>query len=223
MSSLDEAQALLGHRFANSRMLAEALTHRSAAGAKGAGSNERLEFVGDRVLGLIVAEWLLEKFPAEREGELGPRLAALVSKPALAGVAEANGLAALLAVAPGEAKRGVRERATVLADALEAVIGALYLDAGLDAARNFVRRVLSDALEKQFIPPKDAKTALQEWALKRALPLPLYEVVAQTGPSHAPHFAIRVTVGEASVTGEAGSKRAAEQEAATLLMAMLPP
>jgi ribonuclease-3 len=174
-------------------------------------------------LGLIVAEWLLEKFPAEREGELGPRLAALVSKPALAGVAEANGLAALLAVAPGEAKRGVRERATVLADALEAVIGALYLDAGLDAARNFVRRVLGDALEKQFIPPKDAKTALQEWALKRALPLPLYEVVAQTGPSHAPHFAIRVTVGEASVTGEAGSKRAAEQEAATLLMAMLPP
>jgi ribonuclease-3 len=223
MTSLDEAQALLGHRFADRKLLAEALTHRSAAGAKGAGSNERLEFIGDRVLGLIVAEWLLEKFPDEREGDLGPRLAALVSKPALATVAEANGLAALLAVAPGEAKRGVRERATVLADALEAIIGALYLDAGLPAARDFLRRVLASVVEQQFTPPKDSKTALQEWALKRALPLPLYEVVAQTGPSHAPHFSIRVTVADASATGAAGSKRAAEQEAASLLLGLLPP
>jgi len=223
MTSLDEAQALLGHRFADRKLLAEALTHRSAAGAKGAGSNERLEFIGDRVLGLIVAEWLLEKFPDEREGDLGPRLAALVSKPALATVAEANGLAALLAVAPGEAKRGVRERATVLADALEAIIGALYLDAGLAAARDFLRRVLASVVEQQFTPPKDSKTALQEWALKRALPLPLYEVVAQTGPSHAPHFSIRVTVADASATGAAGSKRAAEQEAASQLLGLLPP
>jgi ribonuclease-3 len=223
MKSLDEAQALLGHRFGNERILAEALTHRSAAGARGAGSNERLEFIGDRVLGLIVAEWLIEKFPAEREGELGPRLAALVSKPALAQVAEANGLAALLAVAPGEAKRGVRGQATVLADALEAIIGALYLDAGLDAARSFIRRVLGDALSQQFTPPKDPKTALQEWALKRALPLPLYQLVEQTGPSHAPHFSIRVTVGDAAATGAAGSKRAAEQAAAALLLSQLPP
>jgi ribonuclease-3 len=147
----------------------------------------------------------------------------LVSKPALATVAEANGLAALLAVAPGEAKRGVRERATVLADALEAIIGALYLDAGLPAARDFLRRVLASVVEQQFTPPKDSKTALQEWALKRALPLPLYEVVAQTGPSHAPHFSIRVTVADASATGAAGSKRAAEQEAASLLLGLLPP
>jgi ribonuclease-3 len=223
MKSLDEAQALLGHRFGDERILAEALTHRSAAGARGAGSNERLEFIGDRVLGLIVAEWLIEKFPAEREGELGPRLAALVSKPALAQVAEANGLAALLAVAPGEAKRGVRGQATVLADALEAIIGALYLDAGLDAARSFIRRVLGDALSQQFTPPKDPKTALQEWALKRALPLPLYQLVEQTGPSHAPHFSIRVTVGDAAATGAAGSKRAAEQAAAALLLSQLPP
>jgi ribonuclease-3 len=223
MKGLDEAQALLGHRFGDERILAEALTHRSAAGARGAGSNERLEFIGDRVLGLIVAEWLIEKFPAEREGELGPRLAALVSKPALAQVAEANGLAALLAVAPGEAKRGVRGQATVLADALEAIIGALYLDAGLDAARSFIRRVLGDALSQQFTPPKDPKTALQEWALKRALPLPLYQLVEQTGPSHAPHFSIRVTVGDAAATGAAGSKRAAEQAAAALLLSQLPP
>lgn len=223
MTILDEAQALLGHRFSDQKLLAEALTHRSAAGARGAGSNERLEFIGDRVLGLIVAEWLLEKFPAEREGELGPRLAALVSKPALAAVAEANGLAALLAVAPGEAKRGVRERATVLADALEATIGALYLDAGLAGARDFIRRVLGGYVDRQFTPPKDPKTALQEWGLKRALALPLYEVTEQSGPPHAPHFVIRVIVGDASATGAGSSKRAAEQAAASALLALLPP
>jgi ribonuclease-3 len=223
MTILDEAQALLGHRFSDQKLLAEALTHRSAAGARGAGSNERLEFIGDRVLGLIVAEWLLEKFPAEREGELGPRLAALVSKPALAAVAEANGLAALLAVAPGEAKRGVRERATVLADALEATIGALYLDAGLAGARDFIRRVLGGFVDRQFTPPKDPKTALQEWGLKRALALPLYEVTEQSGPPHAPHFVIRVTVGEQAASGAGSSKRAAEQAAASALLALLPP
>ncbi len=154
MAGTDAAEALLGHRFANRQLLVEALTHRSAAGAKGRGSNERLEFIGDRVLGLIVAEWLIERFPHEQEGALGPRLAALVSRPALAGIAERQGLAALLAVAPGEAKRGVRERATVLADALEALIGALYLDGGLAPARDFTRRMLGTAVEGQAGPPK---------------------------------------------------------------------
>jgi ribonuclease-3 len=218
----DGAEILLGHHFAQPKLLTEALTHRSAAGAKGHGSNERLEFIGDRVLGLIVAEWLIERFPKEREGELGPRLAALVSKPSLAAIAEANGLAPLLAVAPGEAKRGVRERSTVLADALEALIGALYLDGGLAVARDFIRRVMGDVVDKQFTPPKDPKTALQEWALKRALPLPAYDLVEQSGPSHAPRFIIRVTVADASAIGGAGSKRAAEQEAASALLASLP-
>jgi ribonuclease-3 len=216
------AEILLGHHFANPRLLTEALTHRSAAGAKGRGSNERLEFIGDRVLGLIIAEWLSERFPDEREGALGPRLAALVSRPMLASIAEANGLAALLAVAPGEAKRGVRERSTVLADALEAIIGALYIDAGLGPAREFVRRVFGDVVDRQFIPPKDPKTALQEWALKRAMALPVYEVLEQSGPSHAPKFVVQVTVGAAFAKGEAGSKRMAEQEAASILLGLLP-
>ncbi len=221
MSGVAAAQTLLGHQFAQPKLLTEALTHRSAAGAKGVGSNERLEFIGDRVLGLLVAEWLIERFPAEREGMLGPRLAALVSRPSLAGIAEGNGLAALLAVSPGEARRGVAERATVLADALEALIGALYLDAGLPAARDFIRRVFGDVMDRQFTPPKDPKTALQEWALARALALPAYQVVAQSGPSHEPRFVIRVTVGEAAASGAAGSKRAAEQEAAQALLAVL--
>ena len=222
MSRLDHAQALLGHRFARPELLAEALTHRSAAGAKGVGSNERLEFIGDRVLGLVVAEWLIERFPSEQEGKLGPRMAALVSKPALAEIAQNHGLAPLLNVAAGEAKRGVRNQATVLADALEAIIGALYLDAGLDASRKFIRRVMGDVVDKQFIPPKDPKTALQEWVLKRALPLPAYEVVEMSGPSHAPHFVIKVSVGDAAGRGEAGSKRAAEQAAAQALLGVLP-
>jgi ribonuclease-3 len=222
LSRLDHAQTLLGHRFARPELLAEALTHRSAAGAKGVGSNERLEFIGDRVLGLIVAEWLIERFPNEQEGKLGPRMAALVSKPALAEIAQTHGLAPLLNVAAGESKRGVRNQATVLADALEAVIGALYLDAGLDASRNFIRRVMADVVDKQFIPPKDPKTALQEWVLKRALPLPVYEVVEMSGPSHAPQFVIKVSVGDAAGRGEAGSKRAAEQAAAQALLGVLP-
>lgn len=223
MSRLEAAQALLGHDFARPQLLAEALTHRSAAGAKGVGSNERLEFIGDRVLGLVVAEWLIERFPDEQEGKLGPRLAALVSKPALAAIAEANSLATLLNVAKGEAKRGVGSQATVLADALEAMIGALYLDAGLAPARDFIRRVMGDVVDKQFIPPKDPKTALQEWALKRALPLPVYLVDDMSGPSHSPCFIIKVRVGEAVGRGEAGSKRAAEQAAAQALLEILPP
>jgi ribonuclease-3 len=117
----------------------------------------------------------------------------------------------------------VRERATVLADALEATIGALYLDAGLAGARDFIRRVLGGFVDRQFTPPKDPKTALQEWGLKRALALPLYEVTEQSGPPHAPHFVIRVIVGDASATGAGSSKRAAEQAAASALLALLPP
>jgi ribonuclease-3 len=217
------AQALLGHNFARPELLGQALTHRSAAGAGGADSNERLEFIGDRVLGLVVAEWLIERFPDEREGELGRRLAALVSGPALAVVAQGLGLADLLSVSPGEARRGVAALAAVLADGFEAMLGALFLDAGFPAARDFLRRALAEAVERQVGPPKDPKTALQEWALKRALPLPDYVVEATDGPSHNPVFTIRVGIGDAVGRGTAGSKRAAEQAAARALLDRLPP
>jgi ribonuclease-3 len=187
------------------------------------GSNERLEFIGDRVLGLLVAEWLIERFPHEQEGKLGLRLAVLVSKPSLAAVAEANGLAELIKVAPGEARRGVSGQANVLADALEALLGALYLDGGLEVVRRFIRRVMAGVVDAQAAPPKDPKTALQEWALARALALPAYSVIEQSGPSHAPSFVIRVSVGDASAEARAGAKRAAEQEAARMLLGILPP
>src|ERR1700748_976182 len=135
-------ETILGHVFQRPDLLKEALTHRSAVHGhgKGRGSNERLEFIGDRVLGLNRAEWLAERFPREQEGELGRRLAYLVSQPVLASVAENTGLVETVSVAPGEARAGVKKRATVLADALEAALGALYLDGGLDAARDFIRR-----------------------------------------------------------------------------------
>ncbi len=221
VNRLEEASKFLEHRFERHHLLVEALTHRSAAGAKGVGSNERLEFIGDRVLGLVVAEWLIEKFPHEQEGKLGPRLAALVSKPALAEIAETNKVGAMLNVAPGEAKRGVSFQPNVLADAVEAMIGALYLDAGLEAAKPFIRRVLASAVEAQALPPKDPKTALQEWALKRAFPLPNYQILDQSGPSHAPKFMVCVTIADASATAVAGAKRAAEQEAARNLLEIL--
>lgn len=222
MTRLEQAATFLGHEFQQVTLLAEALTHRSAAGAKGVGSNERLEFIGDRVLGLVIAEWLIERFPDEQEGKLGPRLAALVSKPALAGIAERHGVADMIIVAPGEAKRGVSTQANVLADAIEAMIGALYLDAGLNKARHFIRGIFAGTLQEQATPPKDPKTALQEWALKRALPLPAYEVVECSGPSHAPQFVVRVSVEGGSATAAAGAKRIAEQEAARNLLGTLP-
>jgi ribonuclease III len=222
-------EAILGYVFQRPELLAEALTHRSAAQGKVPGkgrpraSNERLEFIGDRVLGLAMAEWLAERFPREQEGDLGRRLAYLVSQPVLASVAETVGLAAALSVSPGEAKAGVTKRATVLADALEAALGALYMDGGLPAARNFVRSAWHEAMTIQADPPKDGKTALQEWAQKRGLELPAYEITDRSGPPHAPEFTVTVTVGSSEAVGIAGNRRAAEQRAAEALMSRLAP
>ena len=229
---LTAAAALAGHDFVRPALLREALTHRSAvpprrighgrsAPATGAGSNERLEFIGDRVLGLLIAEWLAERFPDEQEGALGPRLAHLVSQPAIATIAEQLGLPAVLAVAPGESRAGVRKLATVLADATEALIGALYLDAGLPPARAFVRRAWETAMASHAAPPKDAKTALQEWLLGRGLKLPTYDVASREGPPHDPVFTIAVEAAGARGEGTAGSKRIAERLAAEDLLRKL--
>jgi len=216
----DPIETILGHRFIRPELLREALTHRSALQGSGRarGSNERLEFVGDRVLGLLMAEWLAERFPREQEGDLGRRLAYLVSQPVLAAVAEGIGLGSVLSVAPGEARAGVKRRATVLADALEAALGAVYYDGGLDDARAVVRRAWEAPMVAQAEPPKDAKTTLQEWAQKHTRDLPVYRVVARSGPPHAPEFGVAVQVGGVQGTGTAGSKRVAEQFAAADLL-----
>ena len=209
-------QDRLGHRFRKPALLEQALTHRSAADPRRRmlDSNERLEFLGDRVLGLCIAEWLAERFPQEREGDLGKRLAALCSQEVIAPIAEGMRLAEALRVPPSEGRTGLRARATVLADALEAILGALYLDGGLDPARAVVRREWATAIEADAKPPASAKNRLQEWTLGRGLGLPDYRHVSVDGPSHAPVFVVTVLAAGRSAQGMGESKRAAEQAAA---------
>jgi ribonuclease-3 len=215
--------ARLPHRFARPDLLLHALTHRSAADPRKQmlDSNERLEFVGDRVLALLMAEWLAERFPAEREGDLGKRLAVLVAQDALAKIAAALGLAPALRIPPNEERSGVRNRASVLADAVEAILGAIYLDGGLVPARELVRREWAPLLEASARPPVSPKTRLQEWTLGRALGLPEYMTVSSTGPSHSPVFVVRVIAAGREADGTGESKRAAEQAAAEKLLAQL--
>lgn len=218
-----EFQDRIGHRFGRAALLHQALTHRSAADPRRAqlDSNERLEFLGDRVLALLVAEWLAERFPEEREGDLGKRLGVLVARESLAKVAEALGLAALLRVPDSEGRTGLRERTTVLADALEAVLGAIYLDAGLEPARALVRREWAPLLEADARPPMSAKSRLQEWTLGRGQGLPEYRLVSASGPPHQPVFVVAVAAAGREAEGCGESKRGAEQAAAEAWLAGL--
>ncbi|WP_336760365.1 ribonuclease III [Asaia sp. VD9] len=233
-STLESIQQALGHRFTDTALLRQALTHRSAVSSRqgrraprGAvrpaetASNERLEFIGDRVLGLIMAEWLLEQFPNEPEGALGPRHASLVSRNALAPIAESIGVEHALRIAEHEEQANIRGLANIQADAMEALLGALYLDGGLDPARRFVREKWQDLLVSQITPPKDPKTALQEFVLARGSALPDYETLSMDGPSHAPRFTVAVFAMGETGEGVAGSKRQAESEAATVLLRRL--
>ena len=211
--------ALLRHSFADAALLEEALTHSSRGRAR---SYERLEFLGDRVLGLIVAEMLVRRFPSEPEGALAVRFALLVSGDSLASVAADIDLGAHIAFSAGEADSGARDNPSILADVCEAVIGALYLDGGLEPARRFVEPLWQPLLEAELQPRQDAKTALQEWAQGRGLPLPNYQEVARSGPAHEPIFTVQVLVeGSEPTEGQGRSKRAAEQEAAGRLLARL--
>lgn len=221
----DVLQARIGHRFADPGLLAQALTHRSAADPRRAqlDSNERLEFLGDRVLALIVAEWLAERFPQEREGDLGKRLATLVARDTLAKVADGIGLGPLVRVPASEGRAGLREKANVVADAMEAVLGAVYLDAGdLAPARAFVRREWAALLAADPRPPMSAKSRLQEWTLGRGLGLPEYRLASSSGPPHHPVFVVAVTAQGRAAEGTGESKRAAEQAAAEAWLAGLP-
>lgn len=216
----------IGHRFADTTLLDEALTHRSAVDrrrrAKFAHGNERLEFLGDRVLALVVAEMLLEQFPQGSEGELAKRHAALVKASVLAEVAGEVGLGEHVLLADNERASGGAAKPTILADTCEAVLGAIYRDAGLPAAAQFVRKHWQARLEAAIKPPADAKTVLQEWAQGRGLKLPEYKEVGREGPAHAPKFVVEVSVeGKPASRGIGRTKREAERDAATKLLAEL--
>jgi ribonuclease III len=223
-ADLRELELRLGHQFQDQGLLREALTHGSATALKRRRrrTNERLEFLGDRVVGLAVAELLIRRYPDEPEGALSSRLSGLVSERALAEAARELDLGAWLEVARSEEEAGGRERPAILADALEAVLGAVYLDGGWEAAAALVRRRVEPRLETMVGPPRDAKTALQEWTQSRGLGLPEYRVTRTSGPAHAPTFEIAASLGDlASATATGGSKRAAEQAAAEQLLARL--
>lgn len=181
--------------------------------------NEQLEFLGDRVLGFLVAEILIAQFPDQNEGGLALKLNALVRMETCARVAEAAGIDQALILAPSEDRSGGRRKGAILGDACEAVIAALYLDGGIDAARKFVTKYWTPLLSEVTGDLRDPKNALQEWAQGRKLGTPTYRLARREGPDHAPRFTVEVSVsGQESAAGEGASLRAAEQAAARALM-----
>jgi ribonuclease-3 len=204
-----------GHVFADPGLLAQALTHRSA----GSPHNERLEFLGDALLNLMVAEQLYARWPKADEGAMTRARAELVRESTLAGVARALDIGAKLTLGPGEMKSGGHRRDSILADAVEAVIAAFYLDAGFDACRQAVLPWFEPLLAA--LPPlhqvgKDPKTRLQEWLQARQRPLPVYSLIEESGDDHDKTFRVGCTLGDQAITteGRGRSRRAAEQAAA---------
>ena len=218
--ALPDAGALehaLGYRFTNAQRLTQALTHASY----GPHNYERLEFLGDRVLGLVLAEWLSELKPGAGEGELAKALAALAARDSVADVARRAGIAPHVRVSNKDVALQARDNATILGDVCEAIIAALYLDGGLEPARAFIRRYWQSLLEAA---PEtgDSKTRLQEWSQGRGLGLPDYRVIERSGPDHAPEFVVEVAINNVEpVRARGASKRIAEREAASALLTAL--
>ena len=214
----------LGHAFARPELLTEALTHRGAAPADVSArfGNERLEFLGDRVLGLVIADLLHESFPDEPEGVLARRFTGLVRREALEEVAAALDLGRYLILAKSDEATGARRNRGIQADACEALLGALYLDGGLEVARQFILKHWRPLIAEYGGSGRDPKTRLQEWAQARGLALPHYREVGRKGPAHEPQFTVAVEVtGFAPAEGRAASKRSAERAAAEALLAAI--
>ena len=214
-----ELEKALGYKFKDQELLARALTHASTRAGGTRNDNERLEFLGDRVLGLAIAELLLEAYPAAAEGELARRFNRLVKGETCAAVARGLELGRHLILSESEASSGGRDKETILADAMEALLGAVFEEAGFDKSRNVVKSLWQDRIEVLPHVAADPKSALQEWAQGHGLELPRYVEVARTGPDHAPHFVSEVRIaGRKPARGEGASKRAAEQAAASALL-----
>jgi ribonuclease III len=220
--SADLARAI-GHAFARPELLVEAVTHPSALGlGRGLRGYQRLEWLGDRVLGLVVADLLWRRYAGESEGNLTRRLTHLVRREALTRVAEALDLGRYAVLSPSEAQSGAAHNPAILADMCEAVIGAVYIDGGLAAAAALVHRLWQQLLDEMAAPPRDPKTVLQEWAQARNLPRPAYALVDTSGPDHARRFTVAASVpGFAPESATGSSKRQAETQAAARLLEAL--
>ena len=220
MSADDFLRRTFGRTPANPGLFERALTHGSAAGA----SYERLEFLGDRVLGLVIAGWLYERYPQEPEGQMSRRYNALVARETCAEVGRSIGVPAHIRLG----KQAREDRATdsdnVVGDVVESLLGALYLDAGLEVADAFIRKAWEPYLDSQQGAPMHPKSALQEWAAARGKPAPVYETVGRFGAHHAPTFRIKVTIRDAGeAEAEGPSKQDAEKAAAAKLLEILSP
>jgi ribonuclease III len=226
--SAEDLAKIIGYEFVRRELLLEALTHPSALAAERRRDRrrklvkrgyERLEFLGDRVLGLVVADLLWRRFEDEPEGDLTRRHTHLVRREALARVAEAIELGPHLVLSRAEAAAGTAGNPGILADACEALIAAIFVDGGFAAASSFVRRFWEPLIDEMEEPPRDPKTALQEWAQARGLALPAYELVSTSGPDHSPLFTVAASVaGGDRATATASSKRLAEARAAASLL-----
>ncbi len=214
-------EARLGHRFRDPELLVQSVTHGSISSTTRP-DNQRLEFLGDRVLGLVMAEALLTADAAAAEGQLAPRFNAMVRKETCADVARDLGLGDVLKLGRSEMMSGGRRKEALLGDALEAVIAAVYLDGGFDAARSLITRLWSKRIATVKEDARDPKTALQEWAQARSMSPPRYSEKARSGPDHQPIFTVEVRLdNDEHETAAAGTKRAAEQAAARALLARM--
>lgn len=212
----------LGYTFKNVSFLEKALTHPSALPPGQGVDFERLEFLGDRVLGLIIATWLFEEFPQEKEGDLARRFTGLVRKETLVDVAQAINLDQVMVMKRENSSSQKKRLETLLSDGCEALIGALYLEGGLDAAQFFIHRYWEDYLKGTHSPPQDPKSMLQEWAQGQGKRHPCYVVIESSGPAHAPRFIMEVRVeGFDFLQGEGSSKRLAEQDAAQHMLKVI--
>jgi ribonuclease-3 len=210
----------IGHIFKDKDLLDRALTHISAlSGGSRANSYQRLEFLGDHVLGLVVSDMLFQAYPRANEGELSRRLADLVRKDACADVARAMDLGPALRLGSSEAVAGGRSRTTILADVCEALVGAVFIDGGYRAAAKLIEKYWKERMMRPARPLRDPKTILQEWAQARGLPTPTYREVSRTGPQHKPKFKVVVVLPDREpAEGMGASKRAAEQAAASAML-----
>jgi ribonuclease-3 len=218
-AALQALEARIGYPFRDRGLLRLALTHGSAV-TDAAASYQRLEFLGDRVLALVIAEMLYAGFPDAAEGELAQRLTALVRNEACADVARALHLGEAIRLGGGEAQSGGRRKAAILGDVCEALIGAIYLDGGLEPSRRLIEANWHERMNASGASLRDAKTTLQEWAQGRGLPAPSYQIVGRSGPDHAPRFAVEVGVDTLTpCRGEGRTRREAEQDAAAAMLA----
>jgi ribonuclease-3 len=216
--ALQAFQDRIGHRFADPELLIRAMTHASMSSPTRP-DNQRLEFLGDRVLGLVMAEALMEEDRAATEGQLAPRFNQLVRKETCAAVARETGLGDMLKLGRSEQVTGGRRKDALLGDAMEALIAAIYRDAGLETAREVILRLWGDRLQRVEDDARDPKTTLQEWAQARGMAPPAYAVLDRAGPDHAPVFRVEARLADGrTATGEATAKRAAEQAAARALL-----